>query len=351
MLPSGMIWIYLVAPWITGYVLGPRLSGWSGYLRAVAFNYVPFIFIPCTCHLMYATAVPRLVSRVRWPLQLLLHFTLTASVSGAVGLLILPLGIWLAHPTAGWIYPPFAATAHFVAVCGTVGTSLVIPALLVQRLRRRIRETERRTQRQRQALLEAQLQALQARTNPHFLFNSINTVASLIPEDPTLAEATLERLADLFRYALDSSTTRVVPLSRELEIVEDYLQVQAVRFGDRLSWTLDVDPELDLAAAQVPPLLLQPLVENAVQHGVAQEPRGGTIRVEVSRLDGQLICAVIDDGPGQGSTHEGSGTSLRDIQERLQLIYGPGASLDARRAEGGGYCARLTLPMAAAEAG
>lgn len=196
---------------------------------------------------------------------------------------------------------------------------------------------------ERKAALEAQLQALQARTDPHFLFNRLNTVASLIPENPELAERTLERLADLFRYALEAGHVRTVKLQRELGMVADYMALQSTRFGDRLQTSLEVAE--GLAEIDLPPLLLQPLVENAILHGVAQR-RGGSVAVSVRRERDHLIVEVRDDGPGPGaSAHIGAGTSVRSVRDRLRLHYDETASLSLAADSGGGCLARLTLPI------
>jgi two-component system sensor histidine kinase AlgZ len=221
--------------------------------------------------------------------------------------------------------------------------AFVLPALLVQELRARADKIERAERAQRQLALEAQLQALQARTNPHFFFNSINTVACLIPENPELAERTLERIADIVRYALESSPAREVALARELAIVRDYLEVQAARFGARLRWSVDVAP--DAADAQVPPLIVQPLVENAVLHGVASRTEGGEVEIRARRVGDIVRIEVRDNGPGpEGSSHAGTRTSIADLTTRLSLLYGGAGRMTSGTGPGGGYHVCLELP-------
>ena len=142
-------------------------------------------------------------------------------------------------------------------------------------LRERARRVELKAQRAQQEALRAQLEALQARTNPHFLFNSLNTVAGLIDEDPRKAEEVLERLSALFRYSLEGSRTDWVRLEQEIENVEGYLEVERVRLGDRLNSEIDVAPGVENIL--VPPLVLQPLVENAVLHAIAPRSAGGSL--------------------------------------------------------------------------
>lgn len=198
---------------------------------------------------------------------------------------------------------------------------------------------------ERQARLEAELAALHARLSPHFLFNTLNTIASLIPTEPLVAEQTVERLSSLLRYALDESRQNTVPLARELEVLEDYLNVQTARFGDRFTWDITMDASAN--AARVPPLSLQRLVENAILHGVANRRRGGRIEVMVEQRKGDVLCAVRDNG-GDGhqeiAIRPGTGTALHDLREVLRINYGERGSLSTTPIDGGGYLALLTVP-------
>lgn len=224
-----------------------------------------------------------------------------------------------------------------------VSTGFVWIARAYERLRVQAREVEAREQLARNAALSAQLAALSARTNPHFFFNSLNAVASLIQEDPDRAEQMVERLSDLFRYTLDGSRRRYVPLREEIEMVRDYLDIEGIRLGDRLEWNVEIE---DAAGdAEVPPLVLQPIVENAVRHGVSGRREGGRVDVAVRRDGDDLVVSVVDDGPGPGgSKHSGTGTSMRDLRKRLAIVYGDRARIDARAADGGGYRVELRIP-------
>ncbi|MFO0571856.1 MAG: histidine kinase [Polyangiaceae bacterium] len=205
-------------------------------------------------------------------------------------------------------------------------------------MQRQARDVERREHEARQLALAAQLQALQARTNPHFLFNSLNTVASLIPTDPELAELTLVRLAELFRYALHVSTRSRVTLDEELDATRDYLRVESLRLGDRLRWEVDVQAGLE--RVPTPPLLLQPLVENAIVHGVSRERSGGTVRVVVRAEPRDVVFEVHDDGSGR-SDRVGTGTALDDLRKRLELCYGGRAQLERKVGDGHVVCVRI----------
>lgn len=343
-LPRELGWLYLVAPVITAPLVGHEVFAlpsmpWPEALRWIAAIYLPFIAIPLGCHALYETSMPRSIARLRHrSMRFATHALVTTIVAVLVGMAILPALDALTgthqHGLLG-----------FLARCVVITWAFVLPALLIQELRARADQIERAAREQRQLALEAQLQALQARTNPHFFFNSINTVACLIPENPELAERTLERIADIVRYALESSPAREVALERELAIARDYLEVQAARFGARLRWSVDVAP--DAAAARVPPLIVQPLVENAVLHGVASRTEGGEVEIRARRVGDLVRIDVRDDGPGpEGSSHAGTRTSIADLTTRLSLLYGgAGRMTSGRGPDGHGYHVCLELPF------
>jgi two-component system LytT family sensor kinase len=184
-----------------------------------------------------------------------------------------------------------------------------------EELRRRQREHERA----RQLITEARLSSLESRIHPHFLFNTLNSISALIREDPRQAERTVERLAVLLRYSLDHHARGLVPLEQELRVVEDYLEIEKTRFGDRLRFTLDVPGEL--ADLDVPPLALQTLVENSIKHAVAPSRQGGEIRVTARLASGSLVLEVSDDGPGFERQAFQPGHGLENLQERLTALF------------------------------
>jgi len=164
----------------------------------------------------------------------------------------------------------------------------------------------------------AQIASLQALIKPHFVFNTLNAIVALIPEDPQKAEETTLRLARLMRYLLEVSDEDMMSLQSELGVIEAYLEIEKVRLGNRLSYQIEIAPEL--MAIPVPALILQPLVENAVQHGVRQCPEGGMVWVRVSGEDDYCRIEIVDNGPGF-SSHHGVGQSMRLVRARLECIY------------------------------
>ncbi len=193
---------------------------------------------------------------------------------------------------------------------------------------------------------EAELRALKSQVNPHFIFNSLNSLRALIEEDPARARGAVTRLAGLLRYALQSGQLETVPLEDELHIINDYLALEQVRFEERLRVRLDVAP--DTLALPVPPLLLQTLVENAVKYGIAPRPEGGEITIRTWREGDTLRLEVGNPGslaptvPGEdGST----GLGIKNAAERLRLLFGDGASLQLHSAPSDGVRAEVTIPL------
>jgi LytS/YehU family sensor histidine kinase len=220
--------------------------------------------------------------------------------------------------------------------------------LVRDRLRAQARRLQVREEQARLAAVQAELRALQARTNPHFLFNSLNSVAELIPEDPERAELMLEKLSAVFRYALEGSRRQTVPLAAEIAAVSTYLSVEAIRFGERLVTEVEVDPDPAVQDLLVPPLFLQPLVENAILHGIATRREKGVVHLQVVRREDRVVITVEDDGPGVAVTEpKGTGSALRDLQERLRLLYGSAATLSHGPRTPHGYRAEVVLPLEA----
>jgi sensor histidine kinase YesM len=199
---------------------------------------------------------------------------------------------------------------------------------------RQLREKERLEKQLRSLAAQAELTALKAQINPHFLFNTLNTIAQLVYNDPALAEATVERLAELLRYVLAGSERGLVPLEEELAFVEGYLEIERARFGERLRVTRQVAPEA--LSVPVPSLLLQPLVENAVEHGHGDDG-SITLDIRVESANDGVSIAVADRGPGMPAGYrigDGSGHGLRNVDERLRKTYGRGLEVEANEPRG-----------------
>jgi sensor histidine kinase YesM len=195
-------------------------------------------------------------------------------------------------------------------------------------------------------LAQAQLSALRHQIEPHFLFNALNSIAGLIRESrPKEAIAMLVRLSDFLRHTLSESNRQEVPLSEELEFVKQYLATQKVRFAERLQLSVDVPMELQDAA--IPNLILQPLVENAIKHGIARRKEGGSVRIAASAQDNQLHISVSNDGPSlaPGWETESMGVGVTNVRARLKALYGDAASFLMNTRSLGGVEAAITVPL------
>jgi len=194
---------------------------------------------------------------------------------------------------------------------------------------------------------EAELRALKAQVNPHFIFNSLNSLRALIDEDPARARQSVTQLANLLRYSLQSGQLETVPFEDELGIVNDYLALEQVRHEERLRVRLDIDPET--LALPVPPMLLQTLVENAVKYGISTRAEGGEIAIVARCEDGALHLQVTN--PGELATTEtksravSTGVGLRNAAERLRLLFGEGATLRLRAESPSLVVAEAVLPL------
>jgi signal transduction histidine kinase len=197
---------------------------------------------------------------------------------------------------------------------------------------------------ERQAL-DAQLRTLQAQIEPHFLFNTLANVAGLIDAQPADARRMLERLIELLRASLAASRSTTVTLGQESVLLRAYLEILAIRMGPRLRFEIDIPAELQ--SQVVPPLLVQPLVENAIKHGLEPTVAGGCVRVAVRAADGALRIEVADDGRGFEATTATTGVGLTNLRERLAALYGERARLTIEDAQPGTRV-RLTLPLQAA---
>ncbi len=208
---------------------------------------------------------------------------------------------------------------------------------------RKFRERELRAAELEKRLVQAKLQALQMQLNPHFLFNTLHSISSLMHKDVDAADRMIMRLSDLLRAALAGAETQEVSLKQELELLQLYLGIEQIRFGSRLQVKLDVPPET--MGAQVPNLILQPLVENAIKHGIEPRARPGCIELRAERRTTELSVTVSDNGKGlpeNGPIREGVGIS--NTRARLRELYGAAHQFDLSRGTDGGVRVTLTIP-------
>jgi signal transduction histidine kinase len=205
------------------------------------------------------------------------------------------------------------------------------------------RERELREVQLREELVRAQLGRLKAQLEPHFLFNSLHSISTLLHRDPLAADRMLNRLADHLRISIRAPDTQLVELEQEVAELQPYLEIEKIRFGQRLGLTIDVRCSSRLL---VPHMILQPLVENAIRHGISPSVQGGHVQIRAEQLDDRVVITVEDDGVGIAGKRDtsGHGVGLANLRARLEHLYGPDQSLDVSPRDGAGTAVRVMLP-------
>jgi hypothetical protein len=243
---------------------------------------------------MYRVSIP-------WNWVLIVTGILACTIAGTLACSAVSTALGLIPQGHLWI--SFWARVQFAAV---LALSVGIGALGYGVLQNQLEATTLEQTRAQNLAVEAQLASLESHVRPHFLFNTLNTISSLIPEDPKRAETLVGRLAAMLRLSLDSNQARLAPLERELKIVGDYLEIERARYGERLRFRIHVPPELRLV--RVTPLSLQTLVENSVKHAVGPRFEGAEIGVLAFERDGSVFVEVSDDGPDSPNRPSSPGT-------------------------------------------
>ena len=301
---------------------------WSSRGRTLA---VCFVYANSIGTLM-ASLIPSITDRVeahgwlvRGIVRLVTISMLTIAGCLIAGVVLIAIGI--SRPSEYWAYLSGSLWVAFL-----VGTVASLSVTGYETLRGQLEATslELKSQqleeaRARKLAIEAQLASLESRVHPHFLFNTLNSIAELVHDDPAAAERVVGQLARLLRSSLDSGATPLVPLEQELRLVRDYLEIERVRFGDRLRYTIDAPA--DLSSLPVPRLALQTLVENSVKYAVSARRGGASLVVRAIRADGGVRLEVKDDGPGFDAANTPAGHGLALVRERLAMTFGARASL------------------------
>ena len=252
------------------------------------------------------------------------------------------IGITLAQTLTGqgsWADPQTWQAMPMGLFFGLIGATVF---LLNERVEAEIRQGQLIRSESEKREIEAHLKLLQAQIEPHFLFNTLANVSSLIDSDPTLAKRLLDRLDDWLRVALARARSDSTTLGDELDMLENYLEIMKIRFGDRLRWRIEVPEEARLSA--FPPMLLQPLVENAVRHGIEPKLGGGEISIHACNENVTLSIRVSDNGMGLKGNIDSHGAGLANVRARLTTLFGEAGKLILCGNEAGGATATLVLP-------
>src|SRR5262245_41503748 len=307
-------------------------GSWHGLLQFLHVSALTSVFSLC-CSTLCIIGLPHLVPLARrwlpFPLDwaaivLVLIGFASAGVLIALGMLA-PAGyVRSADAFVRWFAGSLKIAIATTLLFGIFGTIVQSPRSRLDYARLALRTKERDEADARRVAAEAQFASLESRVQPHFLFNTLNSIAALIPDDPAGAERMTAQLASLLRSSLDQQTP-LVPLAEELRTVRNYLEIERVRFGDRLRY--DVRADAASANAQVPRLAVQTLVENSVKYAVSPRREGASIAVRALTLDGLARVEVEDDGPGFDATVTPDGHGLALVRERLARTIGEHAAL------------------------
>jgi signal transduction histidine kinase len=293
------------------------------------------------------------LGRNHWPRRVALYLA-----AGTVFALVKVAGevplYWLIHGKSDMVSPLFTEwlqseflrtyelflTAKFFLSLFVFGSILVVSQFLVYY--RKFRERELSASLLKAQLAQAQLQSLKMQLHPHFLFNTLNAVSALMHSDLELADRMIARLGDLMRATLEHDGQHEVSVRQELDFLLPYLEIEQARLGPRLAVRTEIDPEV--LDARLPYLALQPLVENAIRHGISARSRGGRLLIQASRQNGRLSVHIRDDGPGLPDAVK-PGIGLANTRARFEALYGGDHEFSVRNAEGGGVEVSLLLPF------
>lgn len=296
------------------------------------------LWVPCTLWLLWCAARMPL-QRERWlvPLAWLLLAALAVGAFRSAAMMLL-------HPWIGFYNQPprwgdvLVGNMLKEALRGCLILGVGHALVYAQQSRTR----ERQAQELQERLTQARLDALSAQLNPHFLFNALNSIAEMVHHDADAADRMLVQLGALLRHSLESSRQQHTSLHDELGVIDCYIGIEQVRLGDRLRFHRNISD--DALYAQVPRLMLQPLVENAVAHAVAHREAPSRVEVRAACEGDRLVLEVIDDGAG-ASPKSGFGLGLANTRDRLQCLYGDDQTLDFEALPGGGARVRVSLPL------
>lgn len=319
-------------------------AGWDSVVGELLFSYIWFALTPLA---IWLSRTFRISGRQQFK-RLAFHF-----VASEIFLLFQVLLFTVASIPFGWYsqITPFWNRYFLLILTFTPSDVLFYWGVIVIEhaldYYRKLQDRELRASQLEAQLAQSQLQVLKMQLHPHFLFNTLNAISALIRESPDEADEMVSRLGDLLRMTLETAGLQEVPFKKELEFLKHYLDIEQTRFQDRLKVEMAIEPEtLD---GLVPSMILQPLVENSVRHGVAPRPEGGCIKIKAWRDDSLLRLEVEDDGPGlSGHTPLKERVGLTNTRARVSNLYGDGHGLSLRHAAAGGLVVSLSIPFRAA---
>jgi signal transduction histidine kinase len=341
------VWTLLGVSFALSTYLGARQDNVQISWKRVLSGYLADFYLWGMLSPLIFLLARRFELRKHFPRNVLIHLGASVVLSGFVISAASPLVWYLGYPNLArnptlailWRNNAFSAYYFHQGLTIYWTTLVVAHALYYYRgLRKREAETARLTAQ----LAQAQLQALKMQIHPHFLFNTLNSIAALLHKDVEAADRMIARLGDFLRLTLKSSDAQTVAFEQELEFLKCYLDIEHIRFQDRLTVEMDIDPHA--LKATVPNLILQPIVENAVRHGVARQTSHGHITIRARREGERLIMTVEDNGPGLKAQSNGSGIGISNTRARLEQFYGSDFSFQIANSTERGASVTLDVP-------
>ena len=341
------VWTLLGVSFALSTYLGARQDNVQISWRRILSGYLADFYLWGMLSPLIFLLARRFELRKNFPRNLLIHIGTSVVLSGLVLSAASPL-VWYfgyvnlaRNPTLAILWRNNAFSAYYFHQGLTIyWTTLVVAHALYYY--RGLREGEAQRERLTAQLAQAQLQALRMQIHPHFLFNTLNSISALLHKDVEAADRMIARLGDFLRLTLNRSNAQLVDLEQELEFLNCYLNIELIRFQDRLTVEMDIDP--DALTTMVPNLILQPIVENAVRHGVAKQTGSGRISIRAHRLGERLIMKVEDNGPGLNASSNGSGIGLSNTRARLEQFYGDDFSFEIANSINRGASVTLNVP-------
>lgn len=345
---SGRAWLAIICVWqLVGLAGTLAIALPSGHFHA----FLDWLVVGLT----FTNALGLLASGIAWAHRQWLHrlgvALRTATVASALALAA-SVALWTAlftgrhicaidHYVADrWHLMMITVDIALLAVIGLTCALILVHHRLSSDLARRVRDNARLERLQ----VETQLSLLQSRVNPHFLFNTLSVMLELVRHEPVKVERMILNLSDIYRKVLTWPESARVRLEEEAALVREYLEIEKIRMGPRMEFSIDVDEAV--RSVEIPPLILEILVENAVRHGIAPRKDGGRVRVAASRRNGRVLLEVTDNGVGLGDRRTDTGFGLYSVRQRLQLLYGEAAELSVTESPEGGTRAAIELPYA-----
>jgi two-component system, LytTR family, sensor kinase len=349
-------WTWIAAIWVAGALFEAGQS--VLFMRAIGRQHAWLIFeTELACWLPWALATPLVIALAR-RYDIIRRATVQSTTVhiAAFAIISLVAEAWFAvlqvlfNP---WDYPQqptFADTWRtsflFQILTYVIVYALILTVTYVMDARQSIARQMTESARLSEQLSKSQLAALRQQIEPHFMFNTLHSITGLVRDQRNdAAVSMIVGLSEFLRRALEDSHRSQVTLAEEVEYLQRYLDIQKVRFGERLQVRMDIPPEL--LRAQVPNLLLQPLVENAIKHGIAKRAAGGTVRIKGVRHDGGLCLSIYNDGPDSPTDWQGTrtGVGISNLRSRLQILHGEESELKLKHADAGAVEVVVTLPL------